>query len=82
MRTIVFSHPSAKDFDALPPDVRAIIAEALNAFAIDGRGDIKKLVGAGETYRLRVGRYRVLFVQTSTEITLLYVGKRETTTYR
>ena len=59
-----------------------MIAEALDALAVEGRGDVRKLAGAENTFRLRVGRYRVLFTQSAMAITLLYVGKRETTTYR
>lgn len=33
-------------------------------------------------YRLRIGRYRVLFDEDRLTILAVYIGKRETTTYR
>lgn len=46
-----------------------------------GRGDVKQLKGRSG-YRLRAGRYRVIFDEDQTTILAIYVGKRETTTYR
>jgi mRNA interferase RelE/StbE len=82
VKTIVFSHASAKDADGLPTDVREAVAAALDLFAISGRGDVKKLAGQSNMFRLRVGRYQVIFTQAATTIDILYVGKRERTTYR
>jgi mRNA interferase RelE/StbE len=31
---------------------------------------------------MRVGRYRVLFAEDQTTVLAVYIGKRETTTYR
>ena len=45
MKTIVFTHKAAKELDALPADARHSVREALSAYAIDGRGDVKALVG-------------------------------------
>lgn len=81
MRSIVLSHPAAKQLDALPVEVRESVEEALALYAIDGLGDVKRLQGR-DGYRLRVGRYRVLFDQDATTILAIYIGKRETTTYR
>jgi mRNA interferase RelE/StbE len=81
MKTIVLSHSAAKDLDALPADARSAVANALIEFAISGKGDVKSLRGR-DGYRLRVGRYRVLFDEDQTTILAIYIGKRETTTYR
>lgn len=48
---------------------------------VKGRGDVKRLQGS-PYYRLRAGRYRVVFDQDQTTILAIYIGKRETTTYR
>lgn len=45
------------------------------------KGDVKALVDR-PGFRLRTGRYRVLFTETPDAITVVYVGKRETLTYR
>jgi mRNA interferase RelE/StbE len=49
-------------------------------YSVYGRGDIKRLSDR-EGYRMRVGRYRVIFSEDGTTILAIYVGKRETTTY-
>ncbi|QLP96459.1 MAG: plasmid stabilization protein [Rhodoblastus sp.] len=81
MKTVVFTHAAAKDLDALPQDARTAIHDGLCAYAIDGRGDVKRLAGR-DGFRLRIGRYRVLFAEDRTTVLAVYVGKRETTTYR
>jgi hypothetical protein len=81
METVVLAHPAAKELDGLPADVREAIERALAALAVDGSGDVKPLGFQRGAFRL-VGRYRVLFQQTATEIHVGYVGKRETTAYR
>jgi mRNA interferase RelE/StbE len=81
MKTIIFTHAAAKDLDALPSEARDDVLRGLDLYAMTGRGDVKAL--AGRTgYRLRIGRYRVLFDEDSRTILAVYVGKRETTTYR
>ena len=46
-----------------------------------GQGDVKPLQGRGG-YRLRVGRYRVIFDEDATTILAIYIGRRVTTTYK
>lgn len=53
---------------------------ALCDYAVSGRGDVKALTGR-DGFRLRVGRYRVIFAEDRLTILAIYVGKRETTTY-
>lgn len=81
MKTIVFTHAAAKDLDALPTDARDDVLCGLDLYAMTGRGDVKALSGRSG-FRLRIGRYRVLFDEDSRTILAIYVGKRETTTYR
>lgn len=81
MKTIIFTVGAAHDHDALPVDARATVDDALDTFARDGSGDVKRLQGS-PYYRLRAGRYRIVFDQDQTTILAIYIGKRETTTYR
>lgn len=81
MKTIVMTAVAAKMFDALPSAAQQQIAAGLDHYATGGAGDIKKLQGQSG-YRLRVGRYRVLFAEDGQTILVIQVGKRETTTYR
>ncbi|TPQ50188.1 plasmid stabilization protein [Prosthecomicrobium hirschii] len=81
MKTIILTPSAARDLDALPAAARDQITDALNRYAVSGFGDVKRLSGRNE-YRLRIGRYRVLFEEDQITILAIYVGKRETTTYR
>lgn len=80
MKTIILTHAAAKDLDSLPGDVREQVSDAVAGYATTGRGDVKKLAGR-DGYRMRVGRYRVIFAEDAETILAIYVGKRETTTY-
>ncbi len=81
MKTIILTAAAARDLDALPAKDRARVSDALIEYAMSGRGDVKQLKGR-DGYRLRVGRYRVIFDEDRATILAVYVGKRETTTYR
>jgi mRNA interferase RelE/StbE len=71
---------AARDLDNLPADVREQVSEGLITYAaVSGRGDVKRLAGR-DGYRLRIGRYRVIFDEDRTTILAIYIGKRETTT--
>jgi mRNA interferase RelE/StbE len=81
MKTIILTAAAARDLDGLPAEARRQVSDGLAEYAISGRGDVKRLAGRGG-YRLRVGRYRVIFDEDQTTILAIYIGKRETTTYR
>ncbi|MGO9005091.1 MAG: type II toxin-antitoxin system RelE family toxin [Beijerinckiaceae bacterium] len=81
MKTIIFTHRAAKDLDSLDVEARAAVVAVLASYAIEGRGDGKRLSGR-DGFRLRIGRFRVLFDEDETTILAIYIGKRETTTYR
>lgn len=81
MKPIVFTAAAARQVDALPDDARTQVLGDLDRYAMTGAGDVKKLNGR-DGYRLRSGRYRVLFDEDQTTVLAVYVGKRETTTYR
>jgi mRNA interferase RelE/StbE len=81
VKAIIFTRQAAKDFDALPEPAQKQVMESLSSYAITGHGDVKALIGQ-EGCRLRIGRYRVIFDQDATTILAIYIGKRETTTYR
>lgn len=81
MKTIVLTHRAAKELDNLPEDGRLAVTSALSDYAVNGSRDVKALAGRAG-YRLRVGRYRAIFADDGVTILAVYVGKRETTTYR
>jgi mRNA interferase RelE/StbE len=47
---------------ALPKEHRRNIGRRLDALQTDLAGDVKKLTGRTQEYRLRVGSFRVLFM--------------------
>jgi len=81
MKTIILTHKAAKDLDRLKYEARFTLLQALNEFAVSGKGDIKKL-SARDGFRLRVGRWRALFDDDGVTILAICFGKRETTTYK
>ena len=68
-------------FDALPLSAQQQIEAGLDLYATTGVGDIKALQGRSG-FRLRIGRYRVIFDEDRITILVIQVGKRDTTTYR
>jgi mRNA interferase RelE/StbE len=81
MKTIILTPSAAKDFDGLPRDAREQVQAGLNRYAMTGQGNVKALQGR-DGFRLRIGRYRVIFDEDATTILAIYIGRRTTTTYR
>jgi mRNA interferase RelE/StbE len=81
MKTIVLTASAARDLDNLPAEARQQVSDGLIEYAVSGKGDVKRLAGR-DGYRLRIGRYRVIFDEDRTTILAIYIGKRETVTYR
>jgi len=81
VKSIILTLSAAHDLDALPRDAREQVETGLHRYAMTGQGDVKPLQGRGG-YRLRVGRYRVIFDEDATTILAIYIGRRVTTTYK
>ena len=60
-RTVQFLPAALRDFDALDRLVQVRVTAALERFASTGHGDVKKLQGRLNDFRLRVGKWRVFF---------------------
>jgi mRNA interferase RelE/StbE len=75
------SRPAAKDLEALSSEARKQVETGLDLYAMTGRGDVKAMTGR-EGFRLRVGRYRVVFDEDQTTILAIYIAKRDSRTYR
>ena len=56
-----FKRQAIKDLKILSPDVKERILAKIAAMQDNLQGDIKKLTNFTPEYRLRVGKYRVLF---------------------
>jgi mRNA interferase RelE/StbE len=62
---------------ALPAGVRRQVGFRLHRLQQDFSGDVKKLTGSKNEYRLRVGAYRVLFELEGRRIVVYSVGSRK-----
>jgi len=62
---------------ALPEDIRRQIGFRLHRLQQDFSGDLKKLKGSKNEYRLRVGNYRVLFELVGHRIVVYTAGPRK-----
>jgi mRNA interferase RelE/StbE len=75
VKTITWTHDARRELRKLPPDVRADIEAKLDRFAKTGAGNVKRLTGQPGT-RLRIGDWRVIFVETTTTVEVHAVGNR------
>jgi len=55
------SEAAREQLRTMPPDVRRNIGFRLDALQENLTGDVKKLSGKAQLYRLRVGNHRILF---------------------
>ncbi|BAT58634.1 hypothetical protein GJW-30_1_01161 [Variibacter gotjawalensis] len=81
MKTIVYTDIAVRQLGALPDEAQERVTEGIERYAVSGHGDVKALSGRSG-YRLRIGSYRVIFDEDQATILAIYIGKRETTTYR
>ena len=60
----------------LLPDIRKRIDAKLTIYATNGSGDMKRLKGTAGC-RLRIGDWRVIFIEDARSITVVAVGNRK-----
>jgi mRNA interferase RelE/StbE len=75
MKTIVFTVVATRQWVKLSADIRKRIDDKLTIYATNRSGDVKRLKGRGGC-RLRVGDWRVIFIEESASITIVAVGNR------
>ena len=74
---IILSKTAGRYFERLNEPTLTRIYDALVRLAEDPpRGDIKKLEGRGEEYRLRIGSYRALFTIEEDKIIITAIASR------
>ncbi len=61
--TVIWTTPARHDLRRLSRDTAARIVRAVDQFAETGQGDVKKLAGSANEWRLRVGTWRVRFTR-------------------
>ena len=75
MKTIVVATEAARQWKGLDRTVRSRIHKKLVRYAETGAGDVKTLTGRPGAC-LRVGDWRVIFVEDARTVTVMAVGHR------
>jgi len=74
---IEIKEEARRQLRALSKEQRRLIGKRLDLVQEDLKGDVKKLSGRYHEYRLRVGRYRVLFMLEGDLISVYAVRDRK-----
>ena len=74
---VEFKPRALKDLKGLPESTRRRIIQKAEALQNDLAGDVKKLTNFTPEYRLRVGKYRVLFEVDGAEVVIYRVLHRK-----
>ncbi len=74
---LLISDEALEQLRALPKDLRRQIGERLSVLESRFTGNIKKLVGTKDKYRLRIGNHRVLFRLVGKQIQVYSVKDRK-----
>jgi mRNA interferase RelE/StbE len=75
MKTVSYTTSATRQLRKLPAEIRERIIDKLRRYAESGAGDVKALSGQPGA-RLRVGDYRVIFVEAAGVISVRAVGHR------
>ena len=75
MKSVAFVPSAARQWVRLAANMRERIMPKLQVYASTGTGDVKRLKGRAGC-RLRIGDYRVIFIEDAKAITIVAVGHR------
>jgi mRNA interferase RelE/StbE len=76
MKDISFTPAATRQWLKLSAEIRKRIDAKLTVYATDGSGDVKRLKGRAGS-RLRVGDWRVVFIEERASIIVVAVGNRK-----
>ena len=76
MKAVSFTLAATRQWLKLSPDIRKRIDAKLIVYATNGSGNVKRLRGAAGC-RLRIGDWRVIFIEDARSITVIAVGNRK-----
>ena len=76
MKAVSFTPAATRQWLKLSPDIRKRIDAKLTVYATNGSGDVRRLRGAPGC-RLRIGDWRVIFMELPRSITVVAVGNRK-----
>lgn len=72
-----YTHAALRDLAGLPKGEAGRVVKSLENYAETGQGDIKKLRGRTEEWRLRSGNWRVIFTPDGRVLRVLRVRNRK-----
>jgi mRNA interferase RelE/StbE len=75
VKALYFTPAATRQWRGLSVDVCRRIDAKLTTYVTNGSGDVKRLKGQGGC-RLRVGDWRVIFIEDARSITVIAVGNR------
>ena len=76
MKAVSFTPAATRQWLKLSPDIRKRIDAKLMIYATNGLGDVKRLKGA-DGCRIRIGDWRVIFIEDASSLTVIAVGNRK-----
>lgn len=76
-RQLELTAAALRDIDAMPLEDAEAMVEALGVYAETGRGDVKKLRGRKDEWRIRCGKWRAIFTQHGKLLRVLRVRDRK-----
>ena len=76
MKTVVYTSAARREFRKLPAEVQAQVRTAIALYAEEDRGDVLKLQGRTNAWRLRSGDWRVILALDGEAVTIEAVRNR------
>lgn len=73
---IKFSREAAKQYKKLPKEYKSLVGVALFRLCEGLELDLKPVKGEEDVYRIRVGKYRVLFVKLNETVLVFRISPR------
>lgn len=71
-----FSREAAKQYRRLPKEYKTLVDIALSRFSEGLEEDLKPVQGERDVYRIRVGKYRVLFRRFNKTVLVFRIAPR------
>ena len=73
---VEFSREAARQYRKLPGDYRILVDRTLRRLSEGSSVDLKPVEGRKDVYRIRVGRYRMLFTKLGSTVLVFRITPR------
>jgi mRNA-degrading endonuclease RelE of RelBE toxin-antitoxin system len=74
---IHFTKKAYKEYLKLPLNYKSLVDKTLSNLVKGNQIDIKMIKGEKDTFRIRIGVYRLLFIRIKPDIIIVSIKKRE-----